>query len=958
MSHSLGYLKPVSGTPRIGPDSGTPPTSGNTWDFPPFTPAPAAEGTTPRFVMLHFTSMVFPAGARLEVDVRYGTDVFDMDGEGWTRPIDVAPGPISIRYIGNGSMTGGVTFTEYASGELKTDTAAGEPAFQPNPDVFLEFLTPAGKFAEPIYETRGRCGATFDWENVKCTPSAIELEASRAVCMFVARDSEGLVLSSCSGTLIGPDLVLTAEHCVSDPTELEAVSGSVTFDFQTECDGSKPMPYNPLFHKIRRVIRRGTTYDPSPSSAAIDWAILQIETPPGGLGITPRKLRPTGPMAGEHVFAIHHPNGSVKKLQRITLPGASVAGLPQLDVCGGSSGSALFDANGDVIGGAAHAAGMCSVTYCAATDILAALANPPAPPAPYDVMLVMDRSGSMGDPGGSTPGSTKMEDAQQAADLFVSLVRNGAGDKLGMVSFSASANRPPDTPLAAVSNAQKSALMTAIGNLHPDTSTSIGDGLKAAAESLTPGANRRAVLLMTDGLQNTPPTIEDGESHLGDAQVFVVGFGAEGDLDGPRMTTLAGDHNGIFQRAGDGLQLKKFFSLAFGNIFEAGALADPEHLLRAPEVQSKAVTFRVCEEERITAVLGWNDPSQTLELSLRTPGGATINAGSPGIESVSGGTWHFLRVPLPHGGERAGLWSWQVSRIIGGGEFPPPQADVRYFVNVLASGGPRLVPLPATRRYYTGDPVTPLVSLRYGNGTRTQHTTVELDIEAPNASIGALVAAARLQPAQLGGDIVDPFHATLQRIEKTQGPIARRTLTVPLYDDGDHDDGAMERDGIFGDTLTDLTRFEGTYTFHARAAFGEGCVASREAFWSLTVEPSIDPGRTVVVPVDGGVRITPNDVYGNPLGPGRGDRFTVSGLPGVVVTGPPVDNGDGSYTVPVSADPGATPGVIVTQPGRPPVPLTPKQPEAPECVERWWKWAAIILFLLLVLLVLILLWTT
>src|SRR5262249_32196033 len=154
------------------------------------------------------------------------------------------------------------------------------------------------------------------------------------------------------------------------------------------------------------------------------------------------------------------------------------------------------------------------------------------------------------------------------------------GHRLGLVSFSTSAQRPPEVGLGAVDAAQKTTLKNAIAGLSPDASTSIGDGLKAGMESLTPaGANRRAILLMTDGLQNTPPTIEAGEGMLAETQLFVVGFGAEGDLDGPRMTTLARDHAGIFNRANDGLQLKKFFSLCFGNIFEAGALADPERRL-------------------------------------------------------------------------------------------------------------------------------------------------------------------------------------------------------------------------------------------------------------------------------------------------------------------------------------------------------------------------------------------
>jgi hypothetical protein len=83
-----------------------------------------------------------------------------------------------------------------------------------------------------------------------------------------------------------------------------------------------------------------------------------------------------------------------------------------------------------------------------------------------------------------------------------------------------------------------------------------------------------------------------------------------------------------------------------------------------------------------------------------------------------------------------------------------------------------------------------------------------------------------------------------------------------------------------------------------------------------------------VTEVDGGQRgtlvLVPHDRYDNPLGPGRGGCFTVAPLPGVQVVGPVMDAGDGSYTVVVTWDPDtATPGVIVQQPDRPPVPVAP-----------------------------------
>ena len=125
----------------------------------------------------------------------------------------------------------------------------------------------------------------------------------------------------------------------------------------------------------------------------------------------------------------------------------------------------------------------------------------------------------------------------------------------------------------------------------------------------------------------------------------------------------------------------------------------------------------------------------------------------------------------------------------------------------------------------------------------------------------------------------------------------------------------MEPDGIYNHRLKDLTRVEGTYEFRAVATFGEGCSATREAFWSIHVEPAIDPKRSDVHPRKrigsawrGGMApsLSPLAIpTATRWAPGRGDRFTVSPAAGVKVTGPVQDRGDGGYGVSVAWDPSA-----------------------------------------------------
>ena len=356
---------------------------------------------------------------------------------------------------------------------------------------------------------------------------------------------------------------------------------------------------------------------------------------------------------------------------------------------------------------------------------------------------------------------------------------------------------------------------------------------------------------LTDGLQNTVPMLEDVEGSFGNTIVNVIGLGSDADLNGPLLTRVAHAHGGHFTRATDGLALRKFFGLSFGNIFENGALTDPEAVLRADQKVSEPHGFDVCGEERITLVLTWDDEATPLRARLSTPSGKAVSERR--IRPVRGRNWAFWRVPLPYDGERDGHWQFTVERVGDGTEFPPPPRDVRYQYLVICSGGPKLVALPPAQRLYTGDPLDLRVGLHYASGTFPSDAEVTVQVTRPDLALGLLTTEVGLSPPQPSGDALDAFHATLQAIAARAGgrlPVGVTTAQVQLFDDGLHDDGAMEPDGNYNHRLTDLTQVEGTYQFRAVARYGTGCSATREAHWSVHVEPGIDPGRTDVTLVD------------------------------------------------------------------------------------------------------------
>jgi len=971
VSHRLGSVLTPAAPFLIGPDSGVPATSTNTWQriFSP----PAAPGGT-KFLMLHLTATNLSGADRVEVDLGYDTDIFTAASgpSFWTRPI--AGNSVTVRYVddGVGPADGSVSIGQYGRGEGLKEGGADALAVPPgntNADLFLL----GSPYAEPTFFNKaGVCPdmGNPSWENVACLPAGLPKDTARSVGMFVHADGD--LLTSCSAALIGPDLILTAAHCIS--TDAEADSAAFTLDYQTNCDGTRPVGYNPRFLKLTHVVKTGVARPPGDLRPALDYSVVQLDPGAAGVGAPALVIRSSLPMVGEDLFVVHHPRGTTKKISRKpTDPSCQVLGVNAFsltyacDSDNGSSGSPVLDSLGRIVAVNDWVFGACNNRGQGSAAILQDFIDPVPPVKDIDVMLVLDRSGSMTLPGLS--GDSKMTEAKRAAALFLDLIRTDRTHRVGVVSFSDTVTL--DSALAAATPAAVNTLIGpsprtggVVGGITAGGWTSIGGGIQRAQLQLPlPGAavNAPAILLMTDGLQNTPPLIADVEGSLGGTQLVVVGFGGAGDLDGPLLSRLAGDHRGLYTRAGEGLSLKKFFVLAFGNIFQSGISLDPVYTFKADATNADPIPLGVCGEDSLIVVLGWEHPASDLIISLTSPGGLSITSTTPGIIASRGDTWAYLRVPLPLNGQRDGNWIINVSRIGWGGELAPSLPAERFFITTLVEGGPVMRP-PTLRRYYTGDTIVPLVSLRHPDGGRID-AKMTLEVEAPGESVGNVLARNGLgESITIGGDQLPATNSALIALDQAQGGalIPTTLLAFDMFDDETHEEGAMEPDGVYGNHLSGLTRFEGNYTFRARAVFGEVCQTSRETSWSIYVSPGIDPKTTTVNTktvgmLSGGrkrvlVTVTPKDVYGNFLGPGRVGDFEIRDLLGSQPVGPLIDAGDGSYAQEVAWDPtlGLGPGVALTQPDRPPViARTPASTSARPSKSCFWLLLVAVLAILL-----------
>jgi len=171
---------------------------------------------------------------------------------------------------------------------------------------------------------------------------------------------------------------------------------------------------------------------------------------------------------------------------------------------------------------------------------------------PVTTMLVMDISGSM-------EKNDKIGAAKQAAKTYVSQLR--PGDQAGLLAYDTQVYtvQPITTDIAA--------LTSAIDGLKTGSDTAMYNAL-AAAESLLEGVSgRKAIIVLTDGLDNkSQSTADDVIAAIGESGLTIsaIGFGDAGaagqtGLDEAGLKSLSEQTGGLYSFATDVQSLTAFY---------------------------------------------------------------------------------------------------------------------------------------------------------------------------------------------------------------------------------------------------------------------------------------------------------------------------------------------------------------------------------------------------------------
>lgn len=270
---------------------------------------------------------------------------------------------------------------------------------------------------------------------------------------------------------------------------------------------------------------------------------------------------------------------------------------------------------------------------------------------PIDLVLVLDRSGSMGS---YMNGKRKIEGAKESAIAVVDTLL--PGDRVSVVTFSSygstNVQLTTDFDLA----------KTEIGKISAGGMTSFGAGMSLALNELKSRGSADAVwaiIFMSNGWQNTAPSPNPYVAECKDLgiPIYTVGLGSyPGNVNEPLLKWMASETGGKYLFAPSLYELQNIF-LRFSLEVTGWTPVDEFSGIVYEDQTVVAGTFDVAPFTVFTRVtLNW--PGSDLDLILLRPDGSEVDL-IWGLDNIYSGTtakpeWVILLAP------QAGTWTVEV----------------------------------------------------------------------------------------------------------------------------------------------------------------------------------------------------------------------------------------------------------------------------------------------------------
>jgi len=384
---------------------------------------------------------------------------------------------------------------------------------------------------------------------------------------------------------------------------------------------------------------------------------------------------------------------------------------------------------------------------------------------PRDIVLVIDRSGSMGL-------ENRIAQAKESAKMLIDFMR--PGDRIGIITFAGTAMQlypPPGQPLTigeidlagAVKNAAKLSLATI--TLGSD-GTTIGGGLRLGQQLLntSDSENRTQIMvLISDGEEISAPFWNTVKPEITvPVSVMAIGTTAQVTLEIAMWT------NGSWYGHTSGFWVNHLFQSISANTYR-------EDIIK--EVKSQVPSGGTVEETVLidstvgsaTFSLAW--PGSDLDLIPVQPDGSVITPAvaetDPNIEFVSGATYEFYKIFAP----QKGAWTLRVF----GKSTSGPVEDY----SIVASAADAMILSADTdkKEYIVGNPIKITASI--------EDSFLDSPV-APEYIYGVAMQVTAENPAGVQSSFT-------------------------LYDDGLHGDGGVN-DGVYANSFSN-TSLEGDYKF-------------------------------------------------------------------------------------------------------------------------------------------------